>query len=536
MQSKSSRRRFIRNAAAAASVTAFLPEGVFSQSPTPQSVVVRPGAEIGVIRPEFHSHFAEHLGSCVYGGLWVGKNSRIPNVDGYRKAAIDALKELGIPVLRWPGGCFADNYHWRDGIGPVEKRPKRVNMNWANALEDGSFGLHEFVGLCRLIGAEPYLSVNVGSGTPQEALDWVEYCNFPKGTTLSDERIANGAADPFRVRYWGIGNETWGCGGRMRPEYYADVYRQYSNYMRSFGGTTPFLIACGPNQNDANWTRGFFSGMTGRQPNAFAMHYYQNGSLTATEFTVDAMNQQLTTFQTLERAIVYQRTLIDSFNPPPAAGRGGFPGGGRGGPAPHVELVLDEWGVWDRMKPEEQQDYGQLWQQSTMRSAVAAGLGLNIFHRQADKLYMCNIAQIVNVLQSLLLTDGPTGEHCVKTTTYHAFALFKPHRTRMAVKADSGANGPLDLSMSASKSGSELLISFVNPKSDTSLRLDCSLDGRTAKSATALILTHKDYNAANTFANPNAIVPQSHPIQAAGASVKLDLPPMSIVTATVQMG
>ncbi len=538
MQSKSSRRQFV-GGAAAASLTALLPKSVFSQGPTPQSVVVRPGVEIGVVRPELHSHFAEHLGSCVYGGLWVGKDSRIPNVDGYRKAAIDALKELGIPVLRWPGGCFADNYHWRDGIGPVNNRPKRVNMNWANALEDGSFGLHEFIGLCRLIGAEPYLSVNVGSGTPQEALDWVEYCNFAKGTTLSDERIANGGTEPFKVRYWGIGNEAWGCGGRMTPEYYANIYRQYANYMRAFGGTSPFLIACGPSQNDAAWTRGFFNGMGGgRGPTGYAMHYYQNGSLPPTAFTVDAMNQQLSTYQTVERAIVYQRTLIDSYNPPAAAGRGGRGGatGGRGGMGQGVALLLDEWGVWDQLNGEEQKKYGQLWQQSTMRSAVAAGLGLNIFNRQADKLYMCNIAQIVNVLQSLLLTDGPTGQNCVKTTTYHAFALFKPHRSKMAVKVEGGGANPLDLSMSASKSGSELVISFVNPKSDANLRIDCSLDGRTARSATAQILTHKDFNAANTFGNPNAIVPQSHPIQAAGTSVKLDLPPMSVVTATVQMG
>ncbi|MDE3198922.1 MAG: alpha-N-arabinofuranosidase [Acidobacteriota bacterium] len=536
MQPKSSRRHFV-GGAAAASLTALLPEGLFSQGSTAQSVVVRPGSEIGIVRPEFHSNFAEHLGSCVYGGIWVGKDSPIPNIGGYRKAAVDALKELGIPVLRWPGGCFADNYHWRDGIGPVEKRPRRVNMNWANAVEESSFGLHEFIGFCRLIGAEPYLSVNVGSGTPQEALDWIEYCNFPKGTTLADERIANGSPEPFRVRYWGVGNEAWGCGGRMTPQHYADVYRQFSNYMRTFGGTVPFLIACGPNQNDANWTRGFFGGMIGtRGPSGFAMHYYQNGSLPATQFTADAMDQQLSIFHSLEQAIEYQRTLIDSFTPPPAAGRGrGGPAGGRG-PAPRVALVVDEWGVWDRSVPEEIEKYGQLWQQSTMRSAVAAGLGLNIFNRQADKLYMCNIAQMVNVLQSLLLTDGPQGQHCVRTTTYHAFAMYKAHRSKMSVKVDSGAKEPLDLSMSASKSGSELVISFVNPKAGAGIRVDCSLDGHAARSATAQIMTHKDFNAANTFGNPNAIVPQPHPVRASGTSVALDLPPMSVVTATVQLG
>ncbi|MBZ5582125.1 MAG: alpha-N-arabinofuranosidase [Acidobacteriia bacterium] len=528
MPTQSSRRQFVRNAAAA-SFTALLPEGVFSQSPAAQTVVVRTNAEIGTVRPELHSHFAEHLGSCVYGGLWVGKDSPIPNVNGYRKAAVDALRELGIPVLRWPGGCFADNYHWRDGIGPLNKRPKRVNANWANALEDQTFGLHEFIGLCRLIGAEPYLSVNVGSGTPQEALDWIEYCNFPSGSALAEERAANGSPDPFKVRYWGVGNEAWGCGGNMLPDHYADVYRTYATYMKTFGGVRPFLIACGPSGDDQRWTRGFFDRMTGGRPGAFAMHYYEGGNMFPTEFTREESDRQLSIFQRVEQAIVNQRALIDSYNPQ----RGPSPAGGQ--PRPPVALLLDEWGVWDRMRPEEQKNYGQLWQQSTMRSAVAAGLGLSIFNRHADKLYMCNIAQIVNVLQSVLLTDGPQGRNCVKTTTYHAFAMFKPHRSRTAVKVDSGAPGPLDLSVSASKSGSGLVVSFVNPKHNADMRIECILDGKTAQGATARILSHKDLNAANTFESPNAITPQAHPVQASGSTVKLDLPAMSIATVTVQV-
>jgi alpha-N-arabinofuranosidase len=514
------RRQFVARATGV-SLATLLPQGVFSDSSVAQSVVVRPDSEIGTVRPELHSHFAEHLGSCVYGGLWVGKNSRIPNVNGYRKAAVDYLKELGIPVLRWPGGCYADNYHWRDGIGPVEKRPKRVNANWNNAMEDGSFGLHEFIGLCRLIGAEPYLSVNVGSGTPQEALDWIEYCNFPKGTTLSDERIANGAPDPFQVQYWGVGNEAWGCGGNMTPDHYADVYRQFATYMKSFGGTRSFLVACGPSGNNTQWTKGFFDRMQGTRisPGAFAMHYYENGSMAPTAFTVDAMNRQLTTFQLVEQAIVAQRAQIDAYNRQPRVG-----------------LVLDEWGVWDRLNGPEPQRYGQLWQQSTMRSAVAAGLGLNIFNRHAEKLFMCNIAQIVNVLQSVLLTDGPQGEHCVRTTTYHAFALFKPHRSKMAVKVENASTGPLDLSVSASKSGSDLVVSFVNPKADADMRVECSLDNKTAKSAAGRILHHKDLNAANTFESPDTIVPVAHPVEAAGSSIRLDLPALSVATVTVQLG
>jgi alpha-N-arabinofuranosidase len=254
-------------------------------------------------------------------------------------------------------------------------------------------------------------------------------------------------------------------------------------------------------------------------PGAFAMHYYQNGGLAPTAYTVDAMNRQLSLFQFLEQAVVAQRAQIDAYNRQPRVG-----------------LILDEWGVWDRLNGPEQQRYGQLWQQSTMRSAVAAGLGLNIFNRHAEKLFMCNIAQIVNVLQSVLLTDGPQGEHCVRTTTYHAFALFKPHRTKMAVKVENASTGPLDLSVSASKAGSELIVSLVNPKADTDMHVECSLDGKTAKSAAGLILHHKDLNAANTFESPDTIVPMGHPVQVAGSSIRLDLPALSVATVTVQLG
>src|SRR3989449_854629 len=262
MRSPMSRRRFVANAAAV-SLTAVVPRGLLGASSSTRKVEVRADAEIGVVRPEFHGHFAEHLGSCVYGGLWVGRNSSIPNIDGYRRDAVQYLKELGVPVLRWPGGCFADDYHWRDGIGPAGQRPKRVNIHWGGYVEDNSFGTHEFIGLCRLLGAEPYLAGNVGSGSPHELRDWIEYCNMPSSSTLAEERAKNGSSEPFRVRYWGVGNENWGCGGRMRPEVYADHYRQFSVYIREFGGTKPFLVASGPNGNDTRWTRGFMDTVQG---------------------------------------------------------------------------------------------------------------------------------------------------------------------------------------------------------------------------------------------------------------------------------
>lgn len=516
-KSRLSRRRFVGNAAAL-TATAFLPVRIFGDPSSAARVNVRLDDEIGTVKPEFHSHFAEHLGSCVYGGLWVGKNSPIANINGYRKQAVDYLKELGVPVLRWPGGCYADDYHWRDGIGPAEQRPKRVNIHWGGYVEDGSFGTHEFIGLCRLIGAEPYFAGNVGSGTPRELQDWIEYCNMPSGSTLADERAKNGSPEPFRVRYWGVGNENWGCGGDMRPEVYAALYRQFAVYVRKYGDTKPFLVACGPGGPNVHWTRGFMDSIDGRNPDGYSMHYYEGGADHATDFTAEHSDQQLSIFTKVEDAIIEQRTLLDGYR----EGR-------------KIGLILDEWGVWDKIPEEDEKRYGKLWQQSTMRSAVAAGLGLNIFNRQADKLFMCNIAQIVNVLQSLLLTDGPEGKDCIRTTTYHAFALFKPHRGKTSVRVETEDSSPLAPSASASKSGNEIVLSFVNPKHDADVSLECTLQGGSARSGKGQILHDNDWNACNTFENPDRLVPKPHPVNVAGNKIKLDLPRLSVATVTLSI-
>ncbi len=517
MSAKISRRQFTARVSAA-TLAAFVPGKLFGDSSSAQRVIVHGDTEVGLIRPEFHGQFAEHLGSCVYGGLWVGKNSPIPNVDGYRKAALEYLSALGIPVLRWPGGCFADDYHWRDGVGPASQRPKRVNIHWGGYVEDNSFGTHEFIGLCRKIGAEPYFAGNVGSGSPEELRDWVEYCNYPSGSTLSDERAANGSPEPFHVRYWGVGNESWGCGGAMRPEEYADYYRRFSVYLRNFGGTKLFLLASGPRDNDPAWSRGVLEGMRFRKPDGFAMHYYSGGQDYSTKYMPEEMDKQLSSFALIEKAVIQQRALID-----------GFENGS------NVALILDEWGVWDRMVPEEEKQYGRLWQQSTMRSAVAAGLGLNLFNRQADKLYMCNIAQMVNVLQSLLLTDGPEGQHCVRTTTYYAYELFKPHRSKTSLRTETADSSPLGLSASASRSDQELVLSFVNPQHDADMQVDCSLRGLSASGGTARILHDNDWNACNGFDHPDRLIPQPHPVTVEGSRVRLDLPRLSVVTATLRL-
>lgn len=521
MLSKISRRRFVGNTAAA-SLCSLIPRWVGASTNAVRKITVRADVEIGTVRPEFHGHFAEHLGSCVYGGLWVGKNSPIPNINGYRKQAVEYLKELGVPVLRWPGGCYADDYHWRDGIGSPETRPKRVNIHWGGYVEDGSFGTHEFMGLCRLIAAEPYFAGNVGSGSPQEMRDWIEYCNMPSGSTLAEERIKNGATEPFRVRYWGVGNEAWGCGGWMRPEVYADHYRQFSVYLRKYGDTEPFLIASGPNGNDTRWSRKFMDTLEWGTPDGISMHYYEGGEDHPLHFTAEHLKKQLAIFARVEEAIEQQRSLFDSYRD------------GR-----KIALVLDEWGVWDRIAAEDEKKYGKLWQQSSMRSAAAAGLGLNIFNRQADKLYMCNIAQIVNVLQSLLLTDGPEGKQCVRTTTYYAFALFKAHRDKMGVKVETDTaaaqkdKASLDLSVSASTKNGVTVVSLVNPLPDEDMEIQCALRGTSAKEANALLLHDADWNAYNSFDAPDRVVPKLHPVKLEGSTVRLDLPRMSVVTVTL---
>src|SRR6266700_85722 len=512
-----SRRQFVRKAATL-SVLPFVPRFLGAEASGAQRVLVRTDAEVGVVRPEFHGHFAEHLGSCVYGGLWVGKNSPIPNINGYRKLAVESLRELGVPVLRWPGGCFADDYHWRDGIGPYPQRPKRVNIHWGSYVEDNSFGTHEFIGLCRLINAEPYFAGNVGSGSPSELRDWIEYCNFPSGSTLAEERSANGSPEPFHVRYGGVGNESWGCGGDMKPEEYVSLYRKFAVYCREFGGTKPFLVASGPSGNDLRWSRGFMDGIRGANPQGLSMHYYTGGRDRATEFTPEHANDQFAIYPRVEQAITQQRSLLDSYRD-----------------GQNIGLILDEWGVWDRIPPEDEKRYGKLWQQSTMRSAVAAGLGLNIFNRLADKLYMCNIAQIVNVLQSLLLPDGPTGEHCVRTTTYHAFALFKAHRSQKAIRTETEGASAQGLSVSASKSDKQIVLSFVNSRSDAGIQVDCTLAGSSAKAGTAQILQDHDLNAYNSFEQPNRVTPQPHPVQVNGSKIQIDLPRLSVATVTLQL-
>jgi alpha-N-arabinofuranosidase len=475
--------------------------------------------DIGRIRPELHGHFLEHLGTGVYGGIWVGKDSPVPHVGGIRRQALDDLRALGIPVLRWPGGCFADHYHWRDGIGPAERRPRRVNLWWGSAVEENSFGTHEFMELCRLLGATPYLAANVGSGTPGEGHDWLEYCNFPSGTTLSDERASNGHPEPFAVRYWGVGNESWGCGGHMSAEECAALYCRYATYFPAYGGTVPALIAVGPEGHNLDWTRRFLDcywhARKYRPPlHAIAMHFYFWGKETSLAYTVEAMREQLAQCDQMERAIMEQRALIDTFPVDPRTGRAG--------------LIIDEWGTWDKSDREVEETHGLFWQQNTMRDALAAGLALNAFHRQAAHLTMCNLAQMVNVLQAPILAHGAS---CARTPTYYAFLLNRSHRGKASLRTEFTA----PVSASASRDNGQLALTVVNPDPGESFALRCVVEGERPASVRGVILHHPGWNACNEPGKPEAVAPADFPVELRGEEITGTIPPLSLISLEVRL-
>jgi alpha-N-arabinofuranosidase len=495
---------------------------------------------IGTINPNIYGHFSEHLGTCIYEGIWVGQDSPIAHTGGLCNDVVTALKKIRPPVMRWPGGCFADDYHWRDGIGPIDQRPRRINIHWGDVVETNLFGTHEFMQFCRAIGAAPYMAGNLGSGTPQEMRDWVEYCNFPAGTTLSDERAANGDPEPFRVRYWGVGNENWGCGGNFTPDDYATEFRRFSTYLRDFGGEELFLVACGPAGNDLEWTRRFFTKLVDgqsrrRRIQGYAAHYYCHTPATATEYDEDGWYQVLAQAEVMEPLVVQQRALMDAFDPQRRIG-----------------LIVDEWGTWHQPTPGRNPRF--LWQQNTLRDALVAALTLDIFNRHADKVVMANIAQTVNVLQALLLTEnGQT----VTTPTYHVFDLYQTHQGAQAVRtifespevtytyhaperlfAAPGVVLPRDrseqrlsgLTGSASLSDRALTLTVVNPHIGEPVEAAVRLHGAArVVEARERVLTHTDIHALNTFEAPDTVRlsdPRSLPVE--GEAFNYTFAPQSV--------
>ena len=497
-------------------------------SATPDATVRIHDAGTGEIIPaEIYGQFSEHLGRCIYGGLWVGEDSDIPNINGYRKDVFEALKALKVPVMRWPGGCFADDYHWMDGIGPKEKRAYISNNNWGGTLEDNSFGTHEFLNLCEMLDIQPYISGNVGSGSVEEMADWVEYMTSDAKSTMADLRRANGREHPWKVKYFGIGNEAWGCGGSMRPEYYSDLFRRYGTYLRNFGDNRLYKIASGASDYDYNWTEVLMKNLLNRGMDAISLHYYTvldwNGKGRATVFSDEAYYNLISKSIEIEEVLRRHIAIMDSTDPQNS-----------------VALLLDEWGTWYDVEPGT--NPGHLFQQNTMRDALIAALNFDIFHKYTRRLKMCNIAQVVNVLQSMILTDGP---QMVLTPTYHVFEMYNVHQNAEFLASDCVSprikcSRKVDVprvDATASRKDGVTNISLVNTDLKRSATVLITFDNPKAVSQvlSARVLTSASAHDCNDFASTGKVAPvefKSFRLTAAGLEVTL--PPLSIVALGVK--
>ncbi|HWN47142.1 MAG TPA: alpha-L-arabinofuranosidase C-terminal domain-containing protein, partial [Steroidobacteraceae bacterium] len=457
----------------------------------------QPGAKIDA---NIYGQFMEHLGRNVYEGIWVGTDSTIPNTRGYRNDVLAALKKLQVPVLRWPGGCFADEYHWRDGIGDRSKRPARVNTFWGGVIEPNTFGTHEFFELAEMLGAKTYLAVNVGSGTVAEMSQWIEYITSPSQSALANERRANGRDKPWKVDYVGVGNEPWGCGGDMRPEYYADEYKKYALNIKTPRDSTPIEVASGPYGDGYDWTEVVMKSAV-RQMGAYSLHYY---TLPSGSFETKNKGPALQ-FNEADWIITLKHTLkIDEMVSKHSAIMD------KHDPQKKVGLYVDEWGTWYDV--ESGTNPGFLFQQNTMRDAIVAGLNLNVFHKHADRVRMTNIAQMINVLQAMVLTDK---EKMLLTPTYHVFEMYKPFQNATLLPTELttpdyklGEVAIPAVSASAARGADgALVLSLVNTDPNKPARVTAKISGAAAKKMSARVLTTPAMNAHNTFDAPNAVQP-----------------------------
>lgn len=486
---------------------------------------VNPKVKKGHINPELQGHFSEHLGRCIYDGVYVGENSEIPNVNGMRTDVVEALKEIKVPVLRWPGGCFADEYHWKDGVGPKETRKRMINTHWGGVVEDNSFGTHEFMELCKQLGCKTYINGNLGSGTVQEMSEWVEYMTFDGVSPMADWRTANGHAEPWKVDYFAIGNENWGCGGNMRPQYYGDLYRRYQTYVRDYDSKNPITkIACGPNADDYHWTQTLLETLNDHgniNLKALSLHYYTvpYGNWTdkgaATEFTDADWYETMSQTLKMETLVTRHGAIMDQFDPEKKIG-----------------LMVDEWGTWFNV--EEGTNPGFLYQQNTMRDALVAGINLNIFNKHCDRVKMANIAQMVNVLQAVILTEG---DKMVKTPTWHVFNLFKVHQDKDLVDSyienkqvgNEGKEVPmLSESVSIGEDG-KMYVTLTNLSLTDTETVEAIFTETAIKSAKGKIVTG-DKKAHNTFDAPNVVEGKDFiDIKVDGNKVTFTVPACSVV-------
>ena len=495
-----------------------------AQAPAPPAATAtlradRPGP---VVNRNIYGHFAEHLGRGIYEGIWVGPASPIPNTLGIRNDVLAALKALNIPVLRWPGGCFADEYHWKDGIGPRDKRPSMINTHWGGVVEDNSFGTHEFMDLVELLGTDAYITGNVGSGTPQEMMEWVEYLTSDAVSPMANLRRQNGRERAWRVPYFGLGNEPWGCGGNMRPEYYADEYRKYNTFIKNYDRAKPiYRIAGGANDFNYAWTEVLME-RVGRRMNAASLHYYTlptgnwNRKGSATQYGEDQWFSTLSRTLRMDELITKHAAIMDKTDPEKRIG-----------------LAIDEWGTWYDVEPGTEP--GFLYQQSTMRDALVAALNFHIFHRHADRVVMTNIAQTINVLQAMILTDK---EKMLRTPTYWVFEMFKVHQggAVLPVELSSpdyafGAEKIPAVSASATRSadGKTVHLSLANATPGQAIPLTVTLAGLAPSAATGRLLTAPAMQAHNTFAAPDTVTPVPFDgLRLAGSVLTLTLPAKSV--------
>ncbi|MFW5991760.1 MAG: alpha-N-arabinofuranosidase [Halanaerobiaceae bacterium] len=473
------------------------------------------------INKEIYGHFAEHLGRCIYGGLWVGEDSDIPHNHGIRKDVIEALKRINIPVVRWPGGCFAEEYHWRDGIGPRAERKNHVNTHWGGVLENNHFGTHEFLDFCEQLGTEPYICGNVGSGTVNEMQQWIEYITFDGESPMANWRKANGREKPWRLKYFGIGNENWTCGGNMSPEYYADIYRSYQTYVRNYDSNEIYKIACGSYNDKYNWTDVLMD-RAGEYMDGLSFHYYtvpgpweDKGS--ATDFTRDEWFTTMKKTLYIDKIITGHSTIMDKYDP-----------------EKNVGLIIDEWGTW--YNAEEGTNPRFLFQQNTMRDALVAGINLNIFNNHCDRVQMANIAQMINVLQAIILTRG---KKMILTPTYHVFDMYQIHQDAVMVPVQLDINKYKtipQLNVSASKNNKgHVNITICNLDPDKPADIECIIYGEWFKKVKGKVLTSKEINAHNTFENPDYVKPDTLD-EATINKNKLDvkLPSASVVLLTLE--
>lgn len=491
------------------------------------SILVNTDVVTGTINKNIYGQFAEHLGRCIYEGLWVGEDATIPNTHGIRNDVLKALQNLNIPVLRWPGGCFADEYHWKDGIGPKENRKKMINTHWGGVVENNHFGTHEFFKLCELLGAEPYINGNVGSGTVQEMSEWVEYMTFDGESPMANWRKENGREQPWKLKYFGVGNENWGCGGNMRPEYYADLYRRFQTYVRNYGDNKLYKIAGGANVDDYHWTEVLMREAAPFMDGLSLHNYTIPGSWEEKQYALGF--DEAAWFETMKKSlhmdelITRHSTIMDKYDPNKRIG-----------------LIVDEWGTWFLSEPGS--NPGFLYQQNTLRDALVAGLHLHIFHNHHDRVQMTNIAQMVNVLQAMILTEG---DKMLLTPTYHIFEMFKVHQDGkvLVTSVEHGhyeVNGEKlpEFTVSASKDGEDnihISLCHINPNQPSEVSLELrGLQGEVEIVGT--VLTSGDMQDHNTFTESEKVKPEAFTNFSLRNPHQVDvvLPPMSVVMLTIK--